>query len=313
MCQPNQAKEQESSPLDCFHLMKKLNSTKYPVYLASDLRHDRQIAIKFFPVKVNVSINYRKESDFFSQFNHPHIVKMYESVDQIPSNCGCRDHELVSYLNLEFASFGDLFEIIARSGPMSEALARSLFAQFLDALSYMHSKNVAHLDLKVENLLIDENYNLKLTDFDLSQPIDDTFLEGRGTPGYRAPEVKEGTGKNFTASDIYSAGVILFILISGIPPYTEVDKGMTTEFDPFYKIMRKCNDKFWEVHAKHKQNPEFYSKTLISLINWMLAEEPSDRPTIDQIINHAWFQDEIWINEKYAEEMKNFITKNLPL
>jgi len=238
---------------------------------------------------------------------------MYEAVDQIPSNCACRDHEMVSYLNLEFAPYGDLFEIIARTGPMPETLVRSLFVQLLDALSYMHSNNVAHLDLKVENLLIDEDFNLKLTDFDLSQSIDDSFLEGRGTPGYRAPEVKEGTAKNYIASDIYSAGIILFILFSGIPPYTEVDKGMSTEFDPFYKIMRKCNDKFWEVHAKHKQNPEFYSKNFISLINWMLLEEPSDRPTIDQIVNHPWFQEEIWTNEKYAEEMKKYMNKNLPL
>jgi len=196
---------------------------------------------------------------------------------------------------------------------MSETLARSVFAQVLDALSHMHSKNVAHLDLKIENLLIDENFNLKLTDFDLSQNLDDSFLEGRGTPGYRAPEIKEGTGKNFVAADIYSLGVILFILFSGIPPYTEVDKGMTTEFDPFYRIMRKCPEKFWEVHAKHKQNPEFYSKEFISLVNWMLSEAPADRPSLEQIVNHPWFQQEIWTDEKYVDEMKSYVTKNLSL
>lgn len=80
----------------------------------------------------------------------------------------------------------------------------------------------------------------------------DSKIEARGTSGYRAPEVKNGTAKLFDAADIYSMAVVLFVMITGIPPYSEIDKGCGIEFDPIYKLMRKNNNKFWEIHAKHQ-------------------------------------------------------------
>jgi len=302
--------QQPTSALERYTINKKLSSSKYPVYRATDNRNYRQVALKIFPIRSQVCKNFKRECEFFNSFNHPNIIKSYEAVDETPSDIDGADGELVSYLSLEYAPYGDLFEIIAECGPMPEKLARSAFHQVIDALSYMHSRNVAHLDLKVENILVDENFKLKLTDFDLSQYIDDDFLESRGTPGYRAPEVKDGVSKDFVAADIYSAGIILFIFLSAMPPYTEMDKGLFTEFDPYYKLMRKNPEKFWEVHSKHKNNSEFYSKDAISLINSMLAEDPTQRPTIDAIRNHPWYQKEIYTDEQFQEEMRSYVLNN---
>mmetsp|Transcript_34370 Transcript_34370/g.31089 ORF Transcript_34370/g.31089 Transcript_34370/m.31089 type:complete len:96 (-) Transcript_34370:639-926(-) len=86
----------------------------------------------------------------------------------------------------------------------------------------MHSKGVAHLDLKAENLLLDQKFKLKLTDFDLSQRISDGYVTSKGTIFYRPPEVIAEEATDLIKVDIYSLGIIHFVLKSGgIPPHLE--------------------------------------------------------------------------------------------
>lgn len=297
--------------LDHFTLNKLISFTKYPVYLAHDIDQNKPVALKLFPIKSNSSINFLREIQILSALSHPNIIKLYETASQEPSTFSNKEDDPFTFVALEYASYGDLFEIVSRAGHLPENLARTLFSQLLDSVEYMHSKNVAHLDLKAENILLDENYCLKVTDFDLAQPIDDAFLEGRGTPGSRAPEIKEGTSKNFAAADVYSMGIILFVMMSGISPYreVEVESGEKTEFDPFYKLMRQWNAKFWELHAKHQQDENYYSKDFISLVNAMLAENSKERPKIDEIREHSWMKQDILVGEDYKNEIEKYLSR----
>ena len=301
---------QHIQTINNFAVQKKLSSSKYSVYKAINTKENNQVALKVFPSKSEHSpISFLRETRIFSKLSHPNIIKLYESVDSCLINLN-QITESASYIAMEFAKYGDLFDIISQGGYMSEALARTLFKQLVEGLSYLHSQNIAHLDLKIENLLIDEDFNLKITDFDLAQSITgESRLEGRGTPGYRAPEVRDGTCKNFVAADIYSLGVILFVMLSGNPPYSEVDKGLGHEFDPFYRLMRKNNEKFWEIHSKYKPTKNFYSEEAKNLINWILCEDPNARPTLEEIKSDPWFNGETLSKEDFKNEMTRYLKK----
>jgi len=238
--------------------------------------------------------------------NHPHIVQVYEAVDMTVSNLEMIEKK-ISYLALEYASHGDMLDMISKNGHVPEILARTLFHQLIDAVSYLHSRNIAHMDLKVDNLLIDESFKLKIIDFDLSQPLDSITVESGGTPGYRAPEVKSRLCGNLRAADIYSAAVVLFILITGHPPYLEISNGEDSEFDPFYRLLRKNVNRFWEVHSKHKKNPNFYNEEFKDLVTWMLAEESRERPTIEDIKKSKWYQGPTLNGDEFEEEMKKYL------
>lgn len=103
--------------------------------------------------------------------------------------------------------------------------------------------------------------------------------------------------------------VILFVLMTGIPPYSETDKGCGPEFDPFYRLMRKNNNKFWEIHSKHQGSSSFFDKNFKNLINWMMYEEARERPSLEEIEQHPWFNGETLTNDEYQNEMIKYLQK----
>jgi len=301
---------QSSQFTNTFSLQKRLSSNKFPIYQAIDGDTDRQVVIKIFPKKSNMaSISYEKETNFFQKLIHPHIIRLIRSSDSSQLNLESGPTP-VSFLLLELAQNGDLFDAISQGGAMSEVLARTVFHQLVDGISFMHNMNIAHLDLKPENILLDENFTVKITDFDLAQNMDgQTRLDGRGTVGYRAPEIREGRCSNLVAADIYSLGVILFIMLAGIPPYMEVEKGFSVEYDGFYKLLRKNTQKFWEIHGRHSSGRNLFKPAVIKLITAMLSEDPNSRPTIDEIKQNSWYNGEVLSQEAYKTEMEKYFRR----
>eukprot|EP00330_Aristerostoma_sp_ATCC50986_P000440 CAMPEP_0114579442 /NCGR_PEP_ID=MMETSP0125-20121206/3809_1 /TAXON_ID=485358 ORGANISM="Aristerostoma sp., Strain ATCC 50986" /NCGR_SAMPLE_ID=MMETSP0125 /ASSEMBLY_ACC=CAM_ASM_000245 /LENGTH=307 /DNA_ID=CAMNT_0001770171 /DNA_START=65 /DNA_END=985 /DNA_ORIENTATION=+ len=295
--------------LETYHFENKISSSKYPVYKAIDTKTNKEVAVKLFPRMGHTSLNFQRETGIFSQLKHKNIISMNECQDSAPTHAIEASFENASFISLEYAAHGDLFEIVANGGPTGEKLARTLFHQLFNGIKHMHCQNIAHLDLKIENLLLTADLSLKVTDFDLSQKMDDDKIEGRGTPGYRGPEVKNGSCKLFDAADVYSMAVILFVFMTGIPPYSEVDKGCGPEFDPFYKLMRKNANKFWDIHAKHQGRSDFFSDDFKNLVNWMLSEEARERPSLQEIENHPWFKGETFSDEEYQAEMTAYLKK----
>ncbi|KAG5405877.1 hypothetical protein IGI04_011996 [Brassica rapa subsp. trilocularis] len=130
------------------------------------------------------------------------------------------------YMVMECVMGGELFDRIVSKGKLSETEGRKMFQQLIDGISYCHSKGVFHRDLKLENVLLDTNGHIKITDFGLSALPqhfrDDGLLHTTcGSPNYVAPEVLANRGYDGAASDIWSCGVILYVILTGCLPFDD--------------------------------------------------------------------------------------------
>lgn len=298
------------APADLFSNIQALSDTKNHAFRAFDTRLNQQVLLKFFPMPSSSSINqkYHNEKSHLESLSHPNIVQLLNAVDLPSARLDSSLPEQSSYLVLELAALGDLLDIVSNRQGMSERMARTVFRQVIEGISYLHSKNIAHLDVKLENLVMTEDYTVKITDFDLSQPLDSKTLLGRGTMGYRAPEIKEGLCQDLRAADVYSAGVILFILLAGHNPYVESNQGLAR--DKWYKALRKNTKAFWGMHCMHAGNPELFSDDFKDMVEKLLAEDPMARPTIEEIKEMNWYKGETLEGEFYVEEMKKYMNKH---
>ncbi|CAJ1970545.1 unnamed protein product [Sphenostylis stenocarpa] len=172
---------------------------------------------------------------------------------------------------------GELFDKIVSHGRLSEAESRRYFQQLIDGVDYCHSKGVYHRDLKPENLLLDSQGNIKISDFGLSAFPEQGVSMLRttcGTPNYVAPEVLSHKGYNGAPADVWSCGVILYVLLAGYLPFDELD--LTTLYSKIEKAQFSC--------------PTWFPVGAKSLIHRILDPNPEHRITIQQIRNDEWFQ-----------------------
>lgn len=283
-----------------------LSKSKFHTYQAFDQERSQSVVLKVFPSKDAVNIKYHNEKAVLSVLQHQNIIKLLGSNDM--STTPTKETEdKTSYLVLEHAVYGDLLEIVLKYGRMPEELARTVFQQVIQAISYMHTHNIAHLDIKMENLLLDSDYTVKLADFDLSQPLDATKLEGSGTPGSRAPEVRKGVCQDFRAADLYSAGIVLFALVAGQTPYTEVESCIGSGYDKLHKFFRTNNQRFWDLHSGYLGNADLFSEDFKKLIIRMLSEDPNERPTAEDVKCSNWLMGSKLGEDEYRIEMKKYL------
>lgn len=193
----------------------------------------------------------------------------------------------VAYAVIELASKGEIFEVLFKIGPFNENMARFYMQQLVSALHYLHSNKVAHRDLKPENLLLDADMNLKLADFGFATLFDEESKNKTklGTERYMSPELLNKKPYNAAKSDVFAAGVILFIFYSGHPPFHE---GRLE--DPYYNVFMKNRQKFWDFHAKQNKK-RVYSESYKALVSAMLEYEPETRFSIEQVRNSAWLNE----------------------
>nr|XP_033785970.1 SNF-related serine/threonine-protein kinase [Geotrypetes seraphini] len=199
---------------------------------------------------------------------HPNVVRLYEVIDT----------QTKLYLILELGDGGDLFDYIMKhEDGLSEELAKRYFAQVVHAISYCHKLHVVHRDLKPENVVFFEKQGLvKLTDFGFSNK----FQPGKklttscGSLAYSAPEILLGDEYDAPAVDIWSLGVILFMLVCGTPPFQEANDSetLTMIMDCKYTV------------------PVHVSKDCKDLITRMLQRDPKRRASLEEIENHPWLQ-----------------------
>lgn len=277
-------------------------------FKAYDRRLERQVLLKLFSLLSSSSSNqkYDNEKSHLQSLSHPNIINLLNSVDVTPTIPDSND-EQGSYLVLEYAVHGDLHGVVERQGAMSEILARTVFHQIIGGLSYLHSRGTAHMDIKMENLVMTEDYSIKITDFDLSQPLNSSELRGRGTMGYRAPEIKTGLCQDLRAADVYSAAITLFILLAGHQPYSEIQSGVGLQYDKLYKIFRKNPSRFWDMHCSYTGNENLFSESFKEMMEKLLAEDPMQRPTIEELKEMEWFKGEILEGDAYVTAMKKYM------
>ncbi|CAH2079999.1 unnamed protein product [Thlaspi arvense] len=209
----------------------------------------------------------KREISIMKIVRHPNIVRLYEVLAS-PSKI---------YIVLEFVTGGELFDRIVHNGRIEENEARKYFQQLVDAIAHCHCKGVYHRDLKPENLLLDVNGNLKVSDFGLSalpQRGVELLRTTCGTPNYVAPEVLSGQGYDGSAADIWSCGVILFVILAGFLPFSETD---------LPALYRKIN-------AAEFSCPPWFSAEVKSLIQRILDPNPKTRIKIQGIRKDPWFR-----------------------
>jgi serine/threonine protein kinase len=150
----------------------------------------------------------------------------------------------------------------------------------IDVLEYMQSKGVVHRDLKLENILVDDNLNLKVADFGFATYKKVTKLQSyRGTMTYMAPEIKEGKTYDGNQIDMFSTGVILFIIVQGIFPFKEAKKD-----EYFYNLILQGKlDQYWK-----KTGGLDLSNDFKDLILKMFSYDGKKRPTIEDLKKHPW-------------------------
>eukprot|EP01061_Rhynchopus_euleeides_P011322 TRINITY_DN20895_c0_g3_i3.p1 TRINITY_DN20895_c0_g3~~TRINITY_DN20895_c0_g3_i3.p1 ORF type:complete len:236 (+),score=86.05 TRINITY_DN20895_c0_g3_i3:281-988(+) len=171
----------------------------------------------------------KREIAVMKLLDHENVVKLYEVLQT----------QRHIYLVLEVVTGGELFDRIVAAKRFDEKTARGFFQQLILGLYYCHTQQVAHRDLKPENLLLDGRDNLKITDFGLSNlqrgALNDPKGGGAmlqtvcGTPNYVAPEVLKEAGYNGITADIWSCGVILFVMLAGYLPFD--DQNMNALFN----------------------------------------------------------------------------------
>lgn len=242
------------------------------VFHARDISSGQSVAIKAVSktkiLKGGLTANVKREISIMRRLHHPHIVKLIEVLAT----------KTKIYFVMEFAKGGELFAKVAK-GRFSEDLSRRYFQQLITAVGYCHSRGVFHRDLKPENLLLDENWDLKVSDFGLSAVTEQAQPDGLfhtlcGTPAYVAPEILAKKGYDGAKVDIWTCGVILYVLNVGYLPFND------TNLMVMYRKIYKGEFRF----------PKWTSPDLRRFISRMLDTKPETRITVDEILRDPWFK-----------------------
>ena len=230
-------------------------------------------AMKIISKKSESSQN---EVDILRKISHPNIVNIFEIYEDSKKY----------YIMMEICEGGELFEAISQQGSFSEGDCANIMKSLLSAVNYLHGKNIVHRDLKPENIMLTKNlqkmknkkYEIKLIDFGTAKQFEPHQKLNKfvGTSYYIAPEVLK---ENYNEKcDIWSCGVILYILLCGYPPFngnSNVDIYHNIQNNPPY-----FNGEEWKD----------ITKEAIDLIKCMLNKTPNKRFSAEQCLNHKWFK-----------------------
>jgi len=282
--------EVQGKLLDLYDVVKQLGKGGYgKVYEVKNKKTGEVRACKHLS-KLNVKDldKFRREIEIMKKMDHPNIIKIYEVFES----------ERSLYIIMEECKGGEIFdriiEHIQNKQMYSEKDAANIFQQVMSCIQYCHNQNICHRDLKPENLLYlnpgsEKDNRIKVIDFGLSQACD-RLKTKVGTAYYVSPEILNG---NYThLCDIWSAGVILYILLSGDPPFNGPND------NAIYNKVAQMKFSFPENKWKN------ISKEAKDLISHMLVPE-KERFTASKVLEHDWFKNakdvplsEIQFNEK---------------
>ncbi|XP_076885365.1 CBL-interacting protein kinase 23-like [Bidens hawaiensis] len=243
------------------------------VKFARNVESGEHVAIKILDkekvLKHKMITQIKREISTMKLIRHPNVIRMYEVMAS----------KTKIYIVLEFVTGGELFDKVATRGRLKEDEARKYFQQLINAVDYCHSRGVFHRDLKPENLLLDASGCLKVSDFGLSalpqQVREDGLLYTTcGTPNYVAPEVINNKGYDGAKADLWSCGVILFVLMAGYLPFE--DSNLTALYKKIFKADFSC--------------PPWFSSSAKKLIKRILDPNPLTRITATEVIENEWFK-----------------------
>jgi len=262
---------------DCYEFTKNLGKGGYgKVFQVRQKMTNKLFACKkLSKLNINNLIKFRREIDILIKIDHPNIIKLFDVFESQNS----------LYLIMEECYGGELFDRILKrienNLMYTEKEACEIIRQVMGAIEYCHNKGIVHRDLKPENLLYlkegsEENNPLKIIDFGLSQDINiKKILSSKvGTAYYVSPEILQG--KYSEKCDVWSAGVILYVLLSGEPPFNGPSDGVI--YSKIKQLKFTFPEKKWNKISKEAKD----------LLSKMLVPE-AERLSASQVMNHPWF------------------------
>ena len=260
--------KQRFKSIEEFNIIERLGSGGYSVvYLVQNKKSGRKYALKCadrFKKGKDRSERTYTEIKVLEKLKHKNIIRLK----------GWFEDKNTVYLVLEYISGKDCSKFFKHTLP-DKTQIKYIMKQLIEAVLYTHSKNIAHRDIKLENILIDENFNIKLTDFGLcgiKKNKYDMFDTSLGTVRYTAPELLDGSYNE--SIDIWGIGVILFMLLTGGFPFDGSSKS---------KIFLRIKEK--NIHYS-KYNLE---RKEIKLLKALLQKDPDNRIEIEDILNDPFF------------------------
>lgn len=242
------------------------------VYYARSTITNQSVAVKVIDkdkvIKNGQADHIKREISVMRLIKHPNVIELFEVMAT----------KSKIYFVMEYAKGGELFKKVAK-GKLKEEVAHKYFRQLVSAVDFCHSRGVYHRDIKPENILLDENENLKVSDFRLSALAESKRQDGLlhttcGTPAYVAPEVIKRKGYDGAKADIWSCGVVLFVLLAGYFPFH--DPNMMEMYRKISKAEFKC--------------PSWFPQGVQRLLRKMLDPNPETRISIDKVKQCSWFR-----------------------
>ena len=272
---PGLSRELVSDLAACgFEVLEEIGSGSFgKVYKIKPKSHSHLFALKCLKKAVlqrHDQLTYAiEENKILKTLNHPYIVRHYHSFQTPKLLC----------LVMEYCPNGDLAAHIAEKGRFTEEDARIYLGELVLALDYLHSNNILYRDLKPENVLLDAQGHIRLTDFGLAKSLGSrsalsTFC---GSPAYLSPEAIEhaGTGK---PADIYSLGVLLYEMLTGETPFFSYN----------------LSEMFHNITTQQVPIPDSVSPVVTHLLQRLLSRNPASRPTLSNIKKDAFFKGFDW-------------------
>mmetsp|Transcript_14111 Transcript_14111/g.33514 ORF Transcript_14111/g.33514 Transcript_14111/m.33514 type:complete len:581 (+) Transcript_14111:1110-2852(+) len=294
-------KHVDGHPSQMYEMGKQIGSGTFgTVWQAKHTQTGQLHAIKSCPKKLIPSDELWAEIEIMKQLDHPHIMRLYYTFED----------EQCIFIASELCEGGELFNAMIEAGTLNEQTAVHLFKQIMSAVSYIHMNMICHRDLKPENFLISKKCEIKdskvkLIDFGTAKRFDLHPLTTKVcTVHYVAPEVLKKSMEPYTEKvDVWSAGVVLFVMLAGTPPFHS---------DEDIELMKKVKKAKWEFKPeKAWRRVSGLGKQLVSS---MLTKEVDARPHSAEVLASEWFRQEVKQDTKVDEDnltqMRTFVAQS---
>lgn len=269
------------------------------VYLVRDKETNKEYAAK---VLEKESSHFEDEMNLLQKISHPNIINIKGGgVGEILKNS--IPSEKHQYIILELAQKGELLEYVyCPAEGFPEKYSRPIFKKILEGLEACHQAGVAHRDMKMDNVMLDDDYNPKIADFGFAALLQGKDGDGilrtpLGTVEYMAPEILTGKAYEGTKVDVYSTGILLFTLITGKKPFSFA----LLKDKQYQKIMAKLYKTYWNDLKGHvPECSEEFKKLYVK----MVAYNPKDRPSVKEILEDPWLKGEYATEEELKTEFE---------